>query len=462
MNKKLVITLFILGVLIGYLYLTQEKQTISFQEEKPSNEYITDGSNNAVSNSTDESIKELIARVKRMERENQEKTARLTNLEKSKDSAIPTGAANVDQKLIIQLKNESNKQIAALKSEIESLKQNELNSFTGGDVPVVISEPTSNAGSVDVPTLVQPTDNEPITITTGTKKVADSDGIVWMEPDDAVYTTTREGQTQISYPVDFSKKITTNEKADATTTTNGTPESEKELENIPIYTIPSNSTLLNAVGMTAIIGRVPMAGTLTNPFRFKVLLGSKNLATNGLTIPNLESMVLSGTSSGDFTMECAQGDIDKATFTFRDGTVRTMEGSGDSKLGWISDEYGTPCISGQYISNFMSYVATVGSLSTLGAVADAIAQSNVTTVTDGGGIGSAVTGNSLQYGIGQGINKGAQEIVKWFADRQESAFDAVFIPVGKKLTVHIEETLEIDFETKGRKLVHEENMEKYL
>lgn len=461
MNKKLVISLFILGILMGYLYLTQDEKIISFQEDKPTNEYIADGSNNAVSNSTDESIKELIARLKRMERENQDKAQRITNLEKSKDSALPTGAEIVDQQLIIQLKNESDKQIAALKSEIESIKHNELNSLTGSDVPVVISEPTSNTGSVDLPTLVQPNDNEPITITTGTQKAADSDGIVWIEPDDAVYTTTREGQTQISYPVDFSKKNTTNVKAEATTT-NVKAESEKELENIPIYTIPSNSTLLNAVGMTAIIGRVPMAGTLTNPFRFKVLLGSKNLATNGLTIPNLESMVLSGTSSGDFTMECAQGDIDKATFTFRDGTVRTMEGSGENKLGWISDEYGTPCISGQYISNFMSYVATVGSLSTLGAVADAIAQSNVTTVTDGGGIGSAVTGNSLQYGIGQGINDGAQEIVKWFADRQESAFDAVFIPVGKKLTVHIEETLEIDFETKGRKLVHEENMEKYL
>ncbi|MGL4667651.1 MAG: TIGR03752 family integrating conjugative element protein, partial [Saezia sp.] len=42
----------------------------------------------------------------------------------------------------------------------------------------------------------------------------------------------------------------------------------------PVYTIPANATLMGSVAMTALIGRVPVDGTVNDPYPFKVLVGS--------------------------------------------------------------------------------------------------------------------------------------------------------------------------------------------
>ncbi|MFG0634518.1 TIGR03752 family integrating conjugative element protein, partial [Pseudomonas sp. xss_2] len=60
---------------------------------------------------------------------------------------------------------------------------------------------------------------------------------------------------------------------------------ERDLENTqdraegakPVYTIPENSTLMGSVAMTALIGRVPVDGTVNDPYPFKVLVGPDNL-----------------------------------------------------------------------------------------------------------------------------------------------------------------------------------------
>lgn len=473
MNKKLVGAVALCAASVVFLSVSKRPEPTFDDSREPT--YMEDSSGaQLISDSEKETLKTLIAKVGRYEKnikqikdaqkkDMQELNLRFDSLQKVFEQKAGGNYSAANETLLTSIRESTDRKINELTQEIERLKANPPSptDFTGGVVPVVIDEPTTK-GTGSIPTLSQPGlgngNKAPIIVAADSAQEANED-IVWIEPDDAIVAVNRDGAEEVTYPTDFEAKVTELSKKDNelnNLSVNGT--TQKELKNIPMYTIPSNSTLLNAVGLTAIIGRVPMAGTLQNPFRFKVLLGQDNLATNGLTIPNLKSMVLAGTASGDFTMECAQGNIDKATFTFIDGTVRVMEG----ELGWISDEYGTPCISGQYISNFMSYVASVGSLSTLGSIAEAISQSNVSTITGTDGIASAVTGDTLQYGVGQGVNDGVQETIKWFADRQESAFDAVFLPVGKKLTVHIEETLEIDYETEGRKLVYDENVEKYL
>jgi hypothetical protein len=34
----------------------------------------------------------------------------------------------------------------------------------------------------------------------------------------------------------------------------------------PVYTVPSNSTLMGSIAMTALIGRVPIDGTVNDPY----------------------------------------------------------------------------------------------------------------------------------------------------------------------------------------------------
>src|SRR3546814_19335407 len=49
-----------------------------------------------------------------------------------------------------------------------------------------------------------------------------------------------------------------------------------------VYTVPSNSTLMGSIAMTALIGRVPIDGTVNDPYPFQVLIGLDNLTANGI------------------------------------------------------------------------------------------------------------------------------------------------------------------------------------
>lgn len=60
---------------------------------------------------------------------------------------------------------------------------------------------------------------------------------------------------------------------------------------IPVHTIPDAATLVHNSTMTPLIGRVPVKGQLRDPFRFKLITGATNLATNGHRIPGIVNAV---------------------------------------------------------------------------------------------------------------------------------------------------------------------------
>ncbi len=92
----------------------------------------------------------------------------------------------------------------------------------------------------------------------------------------------------------------------------------------PVYTLPENSTLVGSQAMTALLGRVPIDGKVTDPYPFKVLIGKDNLTANGIQLPDVEGAIVSGTATGDWTLSCVRGDVQSITFVFSDGTVRTV------------------------------------------------------------------------------------------------------------------------------------------
>ncbi len=55
----------------------------------------------------------------------------------------------------------------------------------------------------------------------------------------------------------------------------------------PVYTIPENAILMGSVAMTALIGRVPVDGTVNDPYPFKALVGPENLTANGIDLPDV-------------------------------------------------------------------------------------------------------------------------------------------------------------------------------
>ncbi|BBA32469.1 integrating conjugative element protein family [Methylocaldum marinum] len=88
--------------------------------------------------------------------------------------------------------------------------------------------------------------------------------------------------------------------------------------------MPRNATLIGSTGMTALIGRIPIKGQVEDPYPLKVIVGSDNLAANGLEIPGVDGMIFSGTAIGDWALSCVRGTLHSVTFVFDDGTIRTL------------------------------------------------------------------------------------------------------------------------------------------
>lgn len=293
------------------------------------------------------------------------------------------------------------------------------------------------------------------------------DGVRWIEPDDARPAEGRSGSRGgFSFPNDFSPVGETLDAASETLgRATGGAVGTSSLE--AVYTVPSNSTLMGSIAMTALIGRVPIDGTVNDPYPFKVVIGPDNLTTNGIDIPDVAGAVVSGTASGDWTLSCVRGQIRSITFVFEDGTIRTLpEESGRSSsnrsdtgtqggLGWISDPHGIPCVSGERRSNAQQYLGTQALITAAGAGAASLIDSDSGRVSYVGSDGSIGTvGITANEAMGRTLAGGVQEMSQWVNKLYGQAFAAVYVEPGAKVAVHIEQPLTIDYDAKGRRVDH--------
>jgi len=240
-----------------------------------------------------------------------------------------------------------------------------------------------------------------------------------------------------------------------------------------VYTLPQNSTLMGSVAMSALIGRVPIDGTVNDPYPFKVLIGPENLTANGIDLPDVSGAVASGTASGDWTLSCVRGQIRSLTFVFNDGTVRTFPAPADETnanqnnaqtngqqtiqggLGWISDPYGIPCIGGERRSNAKEYLGNQTLVTAAGAgIAKLLKADENTSSTafTSGGTSFGTTGSQGNSALGTILTGGVSDIRSWMNKLYGEAFAAVYVQPGAKVSVHLDQQLAIDYELKGRKV----------
>lgn len=367
--------------------------------------------------------------------------------------------------------NQMRKQQNVLTSKINELTNKLQNAGKGladkakgqdGDIPLGLGLDGMGAGGGSAPTN-------------------GSDGLMWVTPQDSPATSSAQSSGSAGnsagesrFPTSFlSENALTKKKASYEQQVKGsTAEKGAEDEAEPVYTLPENSTLIGSRAMTALLGRVPINGTVTDPYPFKVLIGKDNLTANGIELPDVEGAIVSGTASGDWTLSCVRGQVNSVTFVFTDGTVRTLpkpdrsgKGGNNSNqsggketgtsggIGWISDENGIPCISGTRKSNASSYLPTIGLLGAAGAAGDAIGQNQTTSQTNAyGGVTSTLTGDAGQAVLGKAISGSSDEITEWVKQRYGQTFDAIYVQPGAKLAVHITRELAIDYEDKGRRV----------
>ncbi|MAC35364.1 TIGR03752 family integrating conjugative element protein [Parahaliea mediterranea] len=293
-------------------------------------------------------------------------------------------------------------------------------------------------------------------------------GVRWIEPDDAQPVENRSNQRgSFAFPNAFGPARgaidSANESLGRATDGQVGASSLKA-----VYTVPANATLMGSVAMTALIGRVPVDGTVNDPYPFKVVIGPDNLTANGIDIPDVAGAVVSGTASGDWTLSCVRGQIRSITFVFQDGTIRTLpeeDGRNTSSnrssndilggLGWISDPHGIPCVTGERRSNAQQYLGTQALITAAGAGAASMIDSDSGRMSYIGSDGSLGTvGISANEAMGQILAGGVQDMSQWVNKLYGQAFAAVYVQPGAQVAVHIEQSLTIDYDATGRRVDH--------
>ena len=244
---------------------------------------------------------------------------------------------------------------------------------------------------------------------------------------------------------------------------------------VPYFTLPENATLVGAVSMTSLIGRVPIDGHVTDPMQFKLVVGHDNLAANGFELPDdIAGMIVSGVAIGDMALSCSEGKIQSVTFVFNDGSIRTVSkrnslqqlqnstgtsnggASTSNGLGYISDMHGNPCIQGKFITNAGAFLTDIIAVKGLSAAGQAYSQAQTMTTQSAvtATNSSSITGNVGGYALGQAVAGAGDEVTKWLLAREKNSFDAVVTPSGLQLVVHLDQEIDIDKDPNGRKLVH--------
>ncbi|EPJ5863473.1 TIGR03752 family integrating conjugative element protein [Raoultella ornithinolytica] len=416
-----------------------------------------------------DTLRTLVGRIKTIQT-NQENLEKQNTALAEENARLQNKGSNVDGRIndaVNAVKQESTQAQQKLQAEqqrlaglLESLKNTVpglgagSNTPAGGDLPVGLG--LEDAGQAE-------------TVTQGT---------VWIEPQDGVQldrngkpatgaATVTNGTGTFQFPTAFGR-LNDNEITRQKAELDRVAKNQQSIEEteLPVYTLPENSTLVGSQAMTALLGRVPIDGKVTDPYPFKVLIGKENLTANGIELPDVEGAIVSGTATGDWVLSCVRGDVHSITFVFNDGTVRTVPQSAKSSdgsngksnggsIGWLSDEHGIPCLSGDRKTNATTYLPTLFALSAAGAASDAMSESQTTTTTDGTSITSTLTGSAGQAALGKALSGGTNELAEWVKARYGQMFDAIYVPPGANVAVHITRQIPIDYEEKGRKVKYD-------
>ena len=230
----------------------------------------------------------------------------------------------------------------------------------------------------------------------------------------------------------------------------------------PVYTLPPNTMLTNAMLVTPIIGRVPLPnrnGRVEDPFFFKVEIGANNLAANDHQIPGVAKMIASGYATGIRDQQCVRGYIDSLTFIFIDGRIVTQgkaSGEGSSSgdvLGYLSDPWGKPCIHGRYINNADSYLRSRGTAAFIEAAAEALSQGQVNYKQNSdGNYSAALSGDVWKFVFGRGVSGSAAEFAQYVRERTADTFDVVYVNQGQPVQIMLDKMIPIDYDAKARKV----------
>ena len=237
----------------------------------------------------------------------------------------------------------------------------------------------------------------------------------------------------------------------------------------PWFTLPDLSILADAVAITSLVGRIYLDDEIVNPRLFKVIVGRDNLTANFHELPiEIEGMIFEGYATGDFTTRCVYGDLIAATFIFEDGSVssfypgdpgsRPKRNGEQSRIGYVSDPYGNPCITGRLITDAPAYLGSSFLLAGAGAYAQAFRDAQQTIIDRRDSSGQltnrerVVSGDVNEYAAASALSGATQQSIEWLNQRFQHSTDVIYAPAGQRVDVHLQQELRLDKKPNQRKV----------
>ncbi len=266
----------------------------------------------------------------------------------------------------------------------------------------------------------------------------------------------------------------------------GQEEKEEAPKTTPFYTIPAGSDFSKVTLLSALIGEVPVEGKLMQPlFPFSALISRGDLMTaNGMQLPDeIIGMKVSGYSIGVGSfldnISCVRAYVTSALFVFDDGHFVTVgqeqmkssaEMINNDSIGYLTTQYGNPCIKGQYITNAPQVLTSFMAAGGIQGAGNGLSKWQMTYQAEGGDAIATPTGQLGHFAAGGALNEGSQKITDWLEKRIQGSFDMVFVPASLKvqnqfipnqLSLHFNQTIAIDKEHLGRVLDYGQTTEKH-
>lgn len=255
----------------------------------------------------------------------------------------------------------------------------------------------------------------------------------------------------------------------------------------PFYTIPAGSDFSNVTLLSALIGEVPVEGKLMQPlFPFSAMVSRGDLMTaNGMQLPDeIIGMKVSGYSIGVGSfldnISCVRAYVTSALFVFDDGHFVTVgqeqmknsaEMINNDSIGYLMTQYGNPCIKGQYITNAPQVLTSFMAAGGIQGAGNALSKWQMTYQAEGSHAIATPTGQLGHFAAGGALSEGSQKITDWMEKRIQGSFDMVFVPASIKvqnrfipnnLSLHFNQTINIDKELNGRVLDYGQTTEKHM
>lgn len=252
---------------------------------------------------------------------------------------------------------------------------------------------------------------------------------------------------------------------------------EENPTTTPFYTIPAGSDFSKVTLLSALIGEVPVEGKLMQPlFPFSAIVSRGDLMTaNGMKLPEeITGMKISGYSIGVGSfldnISCVRAYVTSALFVFEDGHFvsigqEQMKSSAElvnnDSIGYLTTQFGNPCIKGQYITNAPRVLTAFMAAGGIQGAGNALSKWQISSQSEGSSTVTTPTGDLAHFAAGGTINEGSLKITDWLEKRIQGSFDMVFVPASirtnsgfmpNQLSLHLSQTIAIDKEHEGRVL----------